>query len=199
MSLAIFFDSDGTVLNTNQLKKTIITSWIESLKLTASESEKVSDYFVNAYGSREHKLRGIEIMLGVQVDRARFADFFSDSLFDQVDEIEQNHLLISQLKGAGSVNCGILTAGDQRETKELYKKLGILELFPMGIYGSPTEKVDFLRKNKAGISLYVGDQASDHEAAIRAGVPYLKVAWEGSIRALEFTQNIHTHLVKACR
>lgn len=184
------FDCDGVVLDSNRIKTDAFFRAAEPYG--TQYAQQLVNYHVNNGGVSRY---------------IKFQRFLTDILGREAPaEEELNHLLADY---AGYVEQGLLSCqvapgierlrqmtegaqwlivsgGDQKELRSVFRKRGLDSLFDGGIYGSPANKDEILVRLKAeGVirhpAVFVGDSQYDIEAAKRAGLDFIFVsAWSES-------------------
>ena len=198
----IVFDCDGVVLDSNIVKTKAYFRTAKTLGATDAEAQALVDYHVRLGGiSRYHKFDYYlkEILKKPATERA-----IQDLLDEFGRELEVGLMECEIAKGLQELrditpdcNWLILSGGDQQELRTLFDKRTLenrqklSELFNGGIFGSPDNKDEVLKReigngNIQLPALYLGDSKYDYEAANHAGLDFIFLSgwtevpdWEG--------------------
>ena len=198
----IVFDCDGVVLDSNIVKTKAYFRTAKTLGATDAEAQALVDYHVRLGGiSRYHKFDYYlkEILKKPATERA-----IQDLLDEFGRELEVGLMECEIAKGLQELrditpdcNWLILSGGDQQELRTLFDKRTLengqklSELFKGGIFGSPDNKDEVLKReigngNIQLPALYLGDSKYDYEAANHAGLDFIFLSgwtevpdWEG--------------------
>lgn len=182
----IVFDCDGVIFDSNQLK---IQAYFETaLKFGANkqQAQALVDYHVLLGGiSRFIKF---EYFLR-EIVRQPVTDAAMQSLLDDFGhEVERRLLTCEIAPGLMSLHNAtpdahwmVISGGDQAELRKLFQIRGIDHLFAAGIFGSPDNKDEILRREMGHGSLtqpalFLGDSRYDHEASTRAGLDFVFIS-----------------------
>ena len=172
----IIFDSDGVILNSNKLKEDAFIQLAEQYSMRLSKSEIINLVRENKGKSRYEIVKEL-------LEKTSNKEFFNEKVYSKFlmkySEIVKEKLKscecskkLNFLRINNNASWLVLTAGDQRETIDIYKEKSIYHLFDLGIYGAPNLKKknlidinkthkDFLKKK----ILYIGDSIKDLELA----------------------------------
>lgn len=178
----LVFDCDGVILDSNQLK-------IEAYYDTAI-----------AFGSNELQAKALvahHIKLGGISRYPKFEYFLREILQKPVTEVALQNLLetfgstverllsdcmvapgLHELRSKTSSRWLVISGGDQVELQKIFKLRGLDSLFDGGIFGSPDNKDEILRReidngNILMPALFIGDSRYDHQASTRAGLDFV--------------------------
>jgi phosphoglycolate phosphatase-like HAD superfamily hydrolase len=172
----IIFDCDGVVLDSNQIKSDAF--YKVALPYGEEAANSLKDYHINNGGVSRY---------------VKFKFFLTNILNKQIVDVELNDLLekfsyevkrallccdvvegLSKLrKETKSAVWLIVSGGDQVELREVFEKKGLSKYFDGGIFGSPDNKDEIIKK---GISeriisepcLFIGDSKYDFQSAQNA-------------------------------
>ena len=144
----IIFDSDGVVLNSNNVKEKAFIQLAEEYKIDFSEMEIIRLIRSNKGNSRYEIVK--EFLLKTRNKIIDDELLYKELLLKYSEIVEQkletcqsaNKLRVFRNKNKSSWL--VLTAGDERETIKIYKKRGIYKFFNLGILGAPRLKKDNL-------------------------------------------------------
>ena len=181
----IFFDCDGVVLNSNQIKSDAFRFVARHCK---EEHINALLHYNRAQGgvSRYIKLEWFHEMLkreniefDYQTALMEFSFYVKEKLISA-----QSYLDELKLELKPNQNWSIVSGGDQAELREVFSQRGLDVWFDGGIHGSPKSKYDILLNfKKQGIdlagSLFVGDSLLDYEVAKHFNTDFVFL-WEWS-------------------
>jgi phosphoglycolate phosphatase-like HAD superfamily hydrolase len=183
---SLVFDSDGTVLNTLDIKRSISSEVFRALGFT--DWHVFGQEFANLSGSRASKIKVLETKYGLLIDSERFDSVFTDCLVGRSNEIEIRDGL-SRLRDETLENRWyLLTNGSQDETRKLYEKLGISHFFDGGIWGSPEDKSAHMQRLDFGPrDLMLSDSHEDYVLSQNFQIPFVYLAgWNSAKDAAYF-------------
>ena len=178
----ILFDSDGVVLNSNNLK---LQCFLDLSNLYATQQESaVRSFILENKGATRHEIIGYIASLIPEISISKDPDLycaavqnmlsqFKAKVFNKLMECEiAPELERLKLKSLDS-KWVVVTAGDEAETQEIYTLKGINYFFDGGIFGSPRTKqeniilLESLYGSFDGFSvLLIGDSIGDAELAM---------------------------------
>lgn len=189
------FDCDGVLLNSNRVKT---DAFYEAAKPYGEDKAlALVDYHVKNGGiSRYVKFETFlqRIVGRPSVDAGelselleRYAAFVKQGLreCDVASGLEQ----LRQLTQAATWM--VVSGGDQQELREVFRDRGLDTHFDGGIYGSPDNKDDILKRELGSGAIqtpavFVGDSQYDIEAASRAGLDFIFLSeWSESTHDFE--------------
>ena len=194
----IVFDFDGVLVDSVQVKSEAFAS-LYSEQDPAFRSEVVRHHLEHAGISRHEKIRYFEELRTGEVpedaDVVRLANAFASLVKDRV-------IKAPELPGASRALTGlsarfplfICSGTPEVELQEIVAARGWSHHFA-GVYGSPSTKVEILRRivdglgRAAGDVLMVGDSTTDSDAAHETGTRFLLV---GDTRAARSTHISHS-------
>ncbi len=175
------FDCDGVILNSNHVKTKAFHAATISWGRQAAETMvqyHVRNGGISRYQKFEYFLRHI---LGRE---------------SQQDELESLLASFAGLVRSGLMQCEVaeglkelrnatphskwlvVSGGDQAELRDIFSNRGLDELFDGGIFGSPDDKCNIL-KRELGIgniqkpAVFIGDSRYDYEAASGTGLDFI--------------------------
>lgn len=181
-NINIIFDFDGVILDSNDVK-TIAFKNI-SKRFGESESNKLVKYHIKNGG----KSRFLKIKWFVEnVLKAKSKDLISILVEEYGREVSKSFescsfrtdlfKLKKKLKGT---KWSIASGGKQDEIVNLLDKKLLLEIFDNGIYGSPTPKMEIVKKivfnverNEKNKFVLIGDSLYDYECARENGIKFI--------------------------
>ena len=185
---SIIFDCDGVILNSNEIKT-------ESFRKVLSNFDKNAvNEFIN-----NHKNNG-------GISRYIKLDYFLTQILPKYSEapVSKKDILSSLLADYGKeckkslLNCEvaedltnlkaltynipwiIVSGGDQKELRDIFKKKNLSKFFNGGIFGSPEKKIDIIRREeKNGLinypAIFLGDSKVDYIVAKNLNIDFLFV------------------------
>lgn len=200
----LVFDCDGVILNSNQVKIQAYFDTAISYGADQMQAQALVDYHV--------KLGGISRFV-------KFDYFLAEILKKPADEAEVQWLLdefgrildyelmhcelaphLHKVKQATlSARWMLVSGGDQHELRHIFSQRGIADLFEAGIFGSPDNKDEILKRetsngNLKHPALFIGDSRYDHQASTNAGLDFVFLSdwtdvpeWQGYCK----THQIH--------
>ena len=185
---SIIFDCDGVILNSNEIK-------------TESFRKVLSNFDTNAVNEfiNYHKNNG-------GISRYIKLDYFLTQILPKYSEasVNKKDILLSLLADYGKecknslLNCEvaedleklkaltynipwiIVSGGDQKELRDIFKKKNLSNFFNGGIFGSPEKKIDIIRREeKKGLinypAIFLGDSKVDYLVAKNLNIDFLFV------------------------
>ncbi len=168
----IIFDSDGVILNSNKIKEDSFVKLFREYEISISEKE-IRHVIKNYKGKSRYEI------INEILQREKIKNRGNNQLYEKIilrySEIIKEQLLICEasqkIELFRSINDSswlVLTAGDQKETIEIYKQRKIYNLFDLGIMGAPRlkkENLKYLANSYENILLkkilYIGDSIND--------------------------------------
>ncbi|GAB6059443.1 HAD hydrolase-like protein [Desulfonatronum parangueonense] len=177
-------DCDGVVLNSNKVKTQAFYN--TALPYGQESAETLRNYHINHGGVSRYKKFEYFLtdILGIGIDQHTletllngFAREVKKGLM-ACEVAEGLHDLRDKTKQARWM---IVSGGDQEELRNVFEHRGLSDLFDGGIYGSPDDKIDILkreigRSNIVRPALYIGDSKYDHQAANNSGIDFIFVS-----------------------
>ena len=176
----IFWDCDGVILNSNNIKTDAFRS--VSLPFGAKASSELVDFHTKNGGiSRYAKFDYfVEVLIPTYAPEIFVEDkseFICDLLAAYASEVKAGLLECEIADGLRELRYStldttwfIVSGGDQAELREVFDSRGISDYFDGGVYGSPKDKftivADLLKADRAQRPcLLVGDSRLDHQVA----------------------------------
>jgi phosphoglycolate phosphatase-like HAD superfamily hydrolase len=188
---AIFFDCDGVILDSNEVKSSafaealedeppeLIEEFIKYHKENGGVSRytKFSYYFSHIRGMRDFDEKYQEAL-------ARYEALTRERLLD-CSYIPGVLPFLHSLKESGK-RLYVVSGGAEAELHEVFMKRGIFHLFD-GIYGSPKNKIENMEeimssKGRFDNGVYFGDANSDRVAAEMFGARFVFVSGKSEWR-----------------
>lgn len=179
----LVFDCDGVVLDSNQTKIQAYFDTAINYGATELQAQALVDYHVRLGGiSRFVKFDYfLKEILKRPADPAEVQWLLDE--FGRILEYELMHCEIApglnEIKRATpQAKWLLVSGGDQDELRNLFSKRGIAELFEGGIFGSPDNKDEILKReiesgNLQFPALFLGDSRYDHQASTAAGLDFV--------------------------
>jgi len=175
----IFFDCDGVLLNSNHIKSKAFRD--VALRFGEAVAERFVTYHVaNGGVSRYEKFEYLRSeILGTSPDvfelhdlLSDFAKFVEKGLMDA--ELAQG---LEELKKASNAKWYVVSGGDQKELRKVFRDRKLDTLFNGGIWGSPETKYEIIEKlsleqSIKGRPLFLGDSLLDYEVAEHFGFDF---------------------------
>lgn len=185
---SIIFDCDGVILNSNEIK-------------TESFRKVLSNFDTNAVKEfiNYHKNNG-------GISRYIKFDYFLNEILPKYSEVPANkkdiHLSLiadygkeckksllncevaEDLAKLKDLTCNIpwiiVSGGDQKELRDIFKNKKLCKFFEGGIFGSPEKKIDIIRREeKNGLinypAIFLGDSKIDYLVAKNLNIDFLFV------------------------
>ena len=185
---SIIFDCDGVILNSNEIKT-------EAFRKILSEFDKSAVKELINY----HQNNG-------GISRYIKLDYFLTNILPKYSKapLKKKDKLISLLKAYGkecrksllnsevaeelaklkaltyNIPWIIVSGGDQKELRDIFKNKNLSKYFDGGIFGSPEKKIDIIkRQEKQGLinypAIFLGDSKIDHLVAKNLNIDFLFV------------------------
>lgn len=183
MNNVIFWDFDGVILNSNSVRtegfRTVLADYpIDEVEALLAYHEangglsryvKFNHFFETIRGEVLTEERLAELV-------ASFSSLMKEKLGDRSYLIQPMVRYIQQ--HSGNQPMYIVSGSDQTELRYLCQQLGLAEYF-QGIYGSPTPKIELVRRIIAENNfpkakcVLIGDSINDYEAAAENGIDFI--------------------------
>ena len=178
----IIFDFDGVILDSNNVK-TIAFKNI-SKRFGEWESEELVSYHLKNGGvSRFIKIKWfVENIL-----KTKNKDLIENLIVEYGDQVSKSlescqfrtNLFELKKKLRGTL-WSIASGGKQDEIINLLAQKSLLDIFDQGVYGSPTPKMEIVKKvvsnklpNKKNKYILIGDSLYDYECAKENGIKFI--------------------------
>lgn len=180
----IFFDCDGVVLNSNEIKT---QAFYNVAKVYGHEpAQALKNYHMQNGGISRYKK--FEYFL-LEILRKPFNQQELDQLLNVFAEEVKNALLTCEMavglkelrKKTKYAKWLIVSGGDQEELRDVFARRGLADLFDGGIFGSPDTKDAILARelnigNIIRTGLFLGDSKYDYQAASAAGLDFVFIS-----------------------
>lgn len=182
--LAIVFDCDGVILDSNKLKTQAF--YQAALPFGEAAAQALVDYHVQNGGvSRYRKFEYfLQTILGTAIDPTQLS-----SLLTTYASIVREGLLtcavtpgLHELRQALPHTRWLVASGsDQTELRDVFAQRQLSHLFDSGIFGSPDTKEEILLReielgNLPTPALFLGDSRYDYIAATKANLDFVFVS-----------------------
>ncbi len=178
----IIFDCDGVILNSNKIKSDAF--YQVALPYGKENATKLLKYHVSNGGiSRYKKFQYF------QKDILRDSRLNIDALLEEYSKISHDGLkkcelctCLKDLKNKYKKNKWmVVSGGDEKEIKGIFKKRDIINFFESGIYGSPKPKDEIFYKlnseNKIKFpAVYLGDSKYDYEVSKKFSIDFIFIS-----------------------
>lgn len=180
----IIFDCDGVILNSNPIKKQAFYNATISYGQQAAEQLKAYhvkyggisryekfDFFIHKIIGREPQAGEIENLL----------DIFTREVMKALMKCEIAPGLEDLRKATKNSRWLVVSGGDQAEIREVFHERGIDKFFGAGIFGSPDDKDQILKRELKNCNIivpavFLGDSYYDYEAATRAELDFIFIS-----------------------
>jgi phosphoglycolate phosphatase-like HAD superfamily hydrolase len=185
----LVFDSDGTVLNSLGIKKSVARDVFTVLGF--ADPAELAAEFSALPGTRANKLRALEKKYNHSISPEKFDAIFTESIVARADEIQVRAGLTELREATEGRVWYLLTNGSQNETRKMYDRLRILDLFDGGIWGSPLDKSTHIKTLGFGPNdLMFSDSREDYELGKEFGIPFIYLAgWNSNSDAAFFERS----------
>ena len=168
----LFFDCDGVILNSNQIK----TNAFYKLALNFGEfqAQKLVNYHLENGGiSRYEKIKFFQKNILKNTNNSLYRE-----LVDNYGSIVKEELLKAEIsKGVFKIKqffpnskIAVVSGSDQNELRWLFQKKKIDHLFNNGIFGSPKNKIEIIEEIFSEFkgeekAIFIGDSKYDFEVS----------------------------------
>ena len=178
----IIFDFDGVILDSNNLK----TNAFKKISKRFGESESfalVKYHIKNGGVSRFLKIKWFveNILKTKNEDLIRnLVEEYGNEVSKSFESCSFRTDLFQLKKKLSGTKWSIASGGKQDEIVNLLEKKSLLEIFDNGIYGSPTPKMEIVKKtvlkkesNEKNKFVLIGDSFYDYECAKENGIKFI--------------------------
>lgn len=189
---AIFFDFDGVLVDSNEIKNDAFLKSLDELSIASDVRESFMSYHRTNLGmGRMHKFRFLfmnllnlpEIKVDEEVKKLsnRYAELVKDAVVGAPEIPGATRFLE---RAASRKPCFLITGTPQNEAFEICDRRGIRAYFKE-ICGSPTNKEFHIERisNRyplnLGRCLFIGDALGDYLAADRFGIQFISIPKRG--------------------
>lgn len=180
----LVFDCDGVILDSNKVRAKAFYNC--ALPYGVEHAEALEAYHilhggVSRYVKFEVLLRD---MVGVPVTDEAMKTLLHNFTTEATIGLKQCELapgLEALRKATPQANWILASGADQQELRNVFAERGIASWFDGGIFGSPSNKDEILRREKESGNLrqpaiFFGDSRYDHQAASNAGLDFVFVS-----------------------
>ena len=181
------FDCDGVILNSNKEKSNAFYQTV--LAYGEDAAKELLDYHVcNGGISRYRKFEYFLKVIAPKYNTAMNAITIEELLNGFADQVKSALLSCEIASGLHNLRkitpdaswC-IVSGGDQRELRDVFKTRQISELFDSGIFGSPDCKYSIIareiaNKNITQPAIFFGDSKLDHEVAASFDMDFIFIS-----------------------
>lgn len=187
---AIFFDFDGVIVNSNELKTQAFYNLLEGYPEHLRQ-EMVAYHRLHGGVSRVEKIRYFhEILLGTSLnekDLQLWASRYSGLVLEKVLKVEYVQGALEFLQQwSGEVQFFLISGTPEDELQYIIQERGLSRHF-LEVLGSPVVKTIHIENLLAQYRLrpeccfFVGDALTDYDAARETGVPFIGIQGEVSL------------------
>ena len=200
----IIFDFDGVILDSNNVKTNAFKNI--SKKFGECESNALVNYHIKHGGvSRFLKIKWfVENIL-----KTKNEDLIRDLVEEYGNEVSKSFEscafrtnLFQLKKKLRGTKWSIASGGKQDEIVNLLEKKSMLEIFDNGIYGSPTSKMEIVKKtifnteSNEKNKLLIGDSFYDYECTKENGIKFIFASGWSDIKNLILFKNKNISFIK---
>jgi len=198
-----FFDCDGVILDSNQIKTEAFRFTLKNYPI-----EKVNEFInfhqinggVSRFEKIEYFFKKINPIKNANKLISKSLNLYSEIVRKKLLECE----LIDGVKDfldlllAQSAQCFVITGGDQKEVEYIFSKRDLSKYF-IQILGSPNTKfynMNSLKKSMSipNNSIYFGDSKLDFEIANEFGIDFIFVSgkseWDDNLKLIKNSESI---------
>lgn len=181
---ALIFDCDGVVLNSNQIKSYAFYETTKSLG--SKEANELVDYHISNGGISRY-LKFQYFLEEISPESSKFCTI--ESLLNEYSKLVKSLLLKSEFNQSlyklwnkyGKIPWLIVSGGDQKELRDLFRDRNKDKYFQGGIYGSPKDKISHFRELVSSNFIhypliYFGDSKYDYLAAKECDIDFCFVS-----------------------
>lgn len=182
----LVFDCDGVILESNELKTQAYYDTAISFGASHEQAQALVEYHVRLGGiSRFVKFDYfLQTILGKPLtdeDMQYLLQRFAEEIHKGLLHCAMAPRLAELRQATPDARWMVISGGDQAELHALFVERGIADMFDAGIFGSPDNKDQILKRelgngNLPHPALFLGDSRYDHEASMRAGLDFLFVS-----------------------
>ena len=205
----IIFDCDGVILNSNDIKT---NAFYEIAKVYGHlpALELINYHKINGGVSRYEKFKYLFTNI---LCRPFESEEIGKLLLNFSNEVKKALLTcevasnIKELREkTKSAKWMIVSGGDQMELRQVFLKRGLDAYFDCGIFGSPDDKYEILKREKrkgniTGKSLFLGDSEYDYQVATAEQIDFIFLSKWTEVKHWKekFTHNAYNDLADLLR
>lgn len=181
----LIFDCDGVILNSNKAKTEAF--YKASLPYGEKAAQRLVNYHTDNGGiSRYRKFEWFlkEVAQGKEgPSLEQLLEHYASEVRNSLSTCGVAEGLFELRQKTPNSKWLIVSGGDQKELREIFRERNLESLFNGGIFGSPDSKDEILKReieigNIKGTAIFLGDSRYDHIAAITAKVDFIFLtAW----------------------
>jgi phosphoglycolate phosphatase-like HAD superfamily hydrolase len=188
--MKMFFDSDGTVLNSIPSKNAAARLAFSQI-LDGEELDMAVHFFCTSSGSRTAKISQLNRIMGAKVNEGFFNRIFAQELLTLVPSMEIRPGLGNLRERHRDAKWYIVSNGSGVETQEVYELLELDFLFDGGIWGSPLSKAELfsriLSPDEGG--WFFSDSEEDYLLANKFDLEFFYMSGWNSEKDMAFFKN----------
>ncbi|MDG2292955.1 MAG: HAD hydrolase-like protein [Methylophilaceae bacterium] len=179
----IVFDCDGVVLDSNITKIDSYFRTAKKLGATDAQAQALVDHHVEFGGiSRYPKfvwyIKEVLKKEPTQAEVQEYLDAFSLAVKKGLMRCKIADGLQALRDQTPEAKWMVVSGGDQQEIRDLFEKRALAHLFDSGLFGSPANKDEILKREKENgniifPALFIGDSKYDYESSTRAGLDFV--------------------------
>ncbi len=177
---SILFDCDGVILDSNKIKTDAF--YLTSIKYGEQNSNKLVKYHLANGGiSRNHKFKYfIAEILKMSPSQKLYDNLVSDYSKNVFDGLLKSNLAnsLKEIRDSSNHRWYVVSGGNEKEIKSVFKERNIHEFFNGGIFGSPRNKAEIFKeiiskKDFKKPAVYLGDSEYDYEVSKKALIDFI--------------------------
>ena len=209
------FDCDGVLLNSNKIKSNAF--YLSTLKYGLEIANEFMDYHkknggVSRYEKYNYLTNHLMPKYNLSInkeEKKNLINLYSQTVLKQLLECQIVPGLDTLRKQNPNSNWLVVSGGDQKELRKVFKYLKIVDFFNYGIFGSPSTKTEIIEKLKRENkikkpALFFGDSKLDHLTAELFDIKFIFLSnwtefknWANYVKENDLeTYNSLTDLVK---
>ena len=184
MVRGVIFDFDGTLVDSNDIKRKSFYSVTEDIAGAGNLLDKIlsTPESGDRYNIFETLSKELKLVNNIIVDSSKLSNLYTELCEHEVScapEIEGVSKTVNELKKTG-IKLFISSATPENTLKRIIEKRKWDEMFDM-VLGSPYSKIDHVAKiledNNLTVSgiLYVGDSEVDKNTALKVGCKFIGI------------------------
>jgi phosphoglycolate phosphatase-like HAD superfamily hydrolase len=176
----LVLDCDGVILDSNKVKTNAF--YQGTLPYGEAAAEAMVEYHVANGGVSRYKkfAHFLEQIVAGQVgpDLAALLEAYANYARGGLHSCAIAPGLLALREQTPNARWLITSGGDQAELRDVFAQRGIANLFDGGIFGSPDDKYEILKRemfteNIQQPALFIGDSKYDYEVSVLAGMDFV--------------------------